>query len=92
MIAVVTCELFIYESHSLKEKRSVIKSIITRLKQRLNVAVIESDYHDVWQRAELKIVTVSTERAHAERELQKALELIDCETEIERTLTEYEWL
>ena len=92
MIAVVTCELFIYESHSLKEKRAVIKSIMIRLKQRFNVAVIESDYHDVWQRAELKIVTVSTERAHAERELQKALDLIDREAELERTLTEYEWL
>ncbi|WP_017727355.1 DUF503 domain-containing protein [Halalkalibacterium ligniniphilum] len=91
-IGVVYCELLIYDASSLKEKRSVMKSIQTRLKQRFNVAVAETNHQDVWQRAELSIVTVASDRQAAERELQRALALIDGSTESERTVTQFEWL
>ncbi|WP_100373164.1 DUF503 domain-containing protein [Bacillus sp. FJAT-45037] len=92
IIGSVRCELMIYDVHSLKEKRSVLKSIVTRLKQRFNVAVAESDFQNLWQRAELTIVTVSNEKVICERELERALALIDAETAAERTITSYEWL
>ncbi|MCL7746508.1 MULTISPECIES: DUF503 domain-containing protein [Halalkalibacter] len=92
IIGFVRLELLIYDAQSLKEKRSVLKSIQTRLKQRFNVSVAETDHHDVWQRAELALVTVSNDRTVCERELQKALSLIDGEPKAERTVTDYEWL
>ncbi|KHF39737.1 hypothetical protein LQ50_12925 [Halalkalibacter okhensis] len=92
MIGFIRVELLIYDAQSLKEKRSVLKSIQTRLKQRFNVSVAETDHHDVWQRAELSLVTVSNDRAVCERELQKTLSLIDGDPKIERTVTDYEWL
>ncbi len=92
MIGAVYLEVLIYNAQSLKDKRSVIKSIITKLKQRLNVSVAEINHQDVWQRAEIAIVTVSSERKVAEKELQRALALIDGMTELERTITNYEWL
>lgn len=92
MIGSATCECLIYDAQSLKQKRSVIKSIITRLKQRLNVSVAETNYHDLWQRTEISIVTVSNDRAVCDKELQKALAMIDGIPEIERTITNIEWL
>ncbi|ERN53273.1 DUF503 family protein [Alkalihalophilus pseudofirmus] len=92
IIGSVRCELLIYDVHSLKEKRSVLKSLQTRLKQRFNLAVAETNFQDVWQRAELSIVTVSNQKVICERELERALKFIDIESEAERTLTTYEWL
>lgn len=91
-IGYVRCELLIYDVQSLKAKRSVLKSLQTKLKQRFNLSVAETDFHDIWQRAELSMVTVSNDRAVCDRELQKALALIDSQPEVERTITEFEWL
>ena len=48
---VAACEinLMIYESHSLKDKRQIIKSIIGRLQSRFNVSIAEVDYNDNWK-------------------------------------------
>lgn len=91
MIGAVTSELLIYDAQSLKEKRSVLKSIITKLKQRLNVSVSETGFQDLWQRTEITIVAVATNRVVAEKELSKALAMIDLIPEIERTITNFEW-
>jgi uncharacterized protein len=91
MIGSVTCECLIYDVQSLKGKRAVLKSIITRLKQRLNISVSETGYQDLWQRTEISIVTVASVRVVAEKELNKALAMIDATPEIERTITNFEW-
>ena len=65
-IGVLTLELKIEESHSLKEKRHVVKSLKDRLRHKYNVSVAEIDYLDQWQRALLSVVTVSTSRQYAE--------------------------
>ena len=70
VIGVLTLELRLGNSHSLKDKRHVVKGLKERLRNRFNVAVAEIDYHDLWQRAVLAAVTVSAERSHAERVLQ----------------------
>ncbi|KMK77254.1 DUF503 domain-containing protein [Alkalihalobacillus pseudalcaliphilus] len=92
IIGSIRCELIISDVHSLKEKRSVLKSILTRLKQKYNLSIAETDYQDVWQRAEVSIVTVGNTRAVCEKELQRGLALIDQDDRAERTLTDYEWL
>jgi len=55
--------------------------VLRRLKDRLkklNVAVAETDHHDLWQRAELAIVAVSNEGARVDQMLASV------EQEIER--------
>ncbi|MBZ5586775.1 MAG: DUF503 domain-containing protein [Acidobacteriia bacterium] len=69
-IGVLTLELRIESSHSLKDKRHVVQSLKERLRHKFNVAVAEIDYHDLWQRAAVAAVTVSTDHAHAEKVLQ----------------------
>ncbi|MBK3494346.1 DUF503 domain-containing protein [Viridibacillus sp. YIM B01967] len=77
MIVYAECEFFIPAAHSLKEKRAVLQSMITRTKQRYNVSVAEIDHQDVWQRALLAIVTVASSKDAADRELTRALSFLE---------------
>lgn len=92
IIGVAECECMIYDAHSLKEKRAVLQRILTRLKQKFNASVSEVGYQDVWQRTKIAIAVVSSSRASTELELQNCLKLIDSFPEIERTITDIEWL
>ncbi|MGX6441940.1 DUF503 domain-containing protein [Neobacillus sp. K501] len=92
IVGLVLCECIIYDAHSLKEKRAVLQRILTRLKQRFNASVSEVDHQDVWQRTKIAIAVVSSTRASTELELQNCLKLIDSFPEIERTITDIEWL
>ena len=92
IICAAECECIIYDAHSLKEKRAVLQRILTRLKQKFNVSVAEVGFQDVWQRTKIAIVVVTSTRVNTEHELNNALKFIDSFPEIERTITEIEWL
>jgi uncharacterized protein YlxP (DUF503 family) len=78
VIGLLTVELHVPHSRSLKDKRMVLRRVKDRLKK-FNVAVSEVDHQGLWQRAALAVVTVSGEQAHADRELAAVAD------EIERT-------
>jgi uncharacterized protein YlxP (DUF503 family) len=69
-IGVITFELRLDGSHSLKDKRHFVKSLKDRLRVKFNVAVSEIDYQESWQRGLVAAVTVSPDRPHAEKVLQ----------------------
>ncbi|HTX35315.1 MAG TPA: DUF503 domain-containing protein [Bryobacteraceae bacterium] len=69
-IGVVTLELRLVNAHSLKEKRHVVASLKERLRNKFNVAVAEIEYQDLWQRAAVAAVTVSSDHTHAEKVLR----------------------
>ncbi len=58
------------QSHSLKEKRMVIRRIKDRVRERVGVVMNEVGDHDTWQRGELGCAVVSADR-------QKAFEVLD---------------
>lgn len=60
----------IEHSHSLKEKRMVIRRIKDRVRERVGVAISEVGELDRWQRAQLGCAVASGER-------HQALELLD---------------
>jgi len=77
IVGILTIELIIYSSTSLKEKRFVVKSIKDKLKNKFNVAVAEVDFLDKWQRSEIGIVTIGNEYSHVENSLQKIFSYLD---------------
>jgi len=91
VVALLSIELHLPGSRSLKDKRMVLRGIKDRLRK-FNIAVAEVEHHDLWQRAGLGVVTISTANAHADRELAAVV------AEIERlepgaiTRTEVEYL
>ena len=70
VLGVLTLEIRVEHSHSLKEKRHVVKSVKDRLRERFNVSVAEIDHLDSWQASVIAAVTVSNDRVHAEQVLQ----------------------
>ncbi|HXY17682.1 MAG TPA: DUF503 domain-containing protein [Gaiellaceae bacterium] len=61
IVGMYSFELFLPESHSLKEKRMVVRSVKTQLQNRLACSVAEVDHHDVWQRTRLTLACVGRE-------------------------------
>ncbi len=49
---IVFCSLEIHlpHSHSLKEKRSVLRKVVDRLRSRFNFSVSEIEHQELWQR------------------------------------------
>ena len=92
IIGILTIDLHIPESQSLKNKRKVIKSIIDSMQNRLNISCAEVSRHDQWQRATLGIACVNTDQAHANATLSRAIDLVDQETEAEIINTHMEFV
>ena len=76
VVGLLSVELYLPGSQSLKDKRMVLRGVKDRLKK-FNVAVAEVEHHDLWQRAGLGIVTVATTSTHADRELAAVAAEID---------------
>ena len=61
-IAFLTLELRIEGAHSLKDKRQVLRSLKDKLRSGFNVSVAELDQTDLWQRATIGVVSISSSR------------------------------
>lgn len=91
-IGVCVIRLRIPESFSLKDKRHVLKSITSRVRNRFNVSVAEVEDNDVWQMATIGFSCVSNNSRHANEILSKVAayisesrfeaEILDVSTEI----------
>lgn len=69
-VGVLILEIHLPYAHSLKEKRLVVRKIQDRLRARFNVAVAELDHQDLWQRAVVGVVSISSGRKNLESVLQ----------------------
>ena len=75
-VALLSLELYLPMSQSLKDKRMVLR----RLKDRLgafNVAVAEVAHQDLWQRAGLGIVTVASSDEMIEKTMTAVIDEIE---------------
>jgi uncharacterized protein YlxP (DUF503 family) len=72
------CELDLYidNSHSLKEKRRIVKSLKERLKNHYNIAVCEYGGMSLWQRSQLGLVSCGNERAIVDATLKQAIDFL----------------
>jgi uncharacterized protein len=65
-VAFLTLEIRIESAHSLKDKRQVVRSLKDRLRNSFNIAVAEIDVTDLWQRATIGVVSISSSRDYLE--------------------------
>ncbi len=72
-VGVLTLDIQIPHSHSLKEKRAVLRRVRDRLRARFNVAVAELDHEDTWQHATLGVVSISSSQQLLESVLRDVL-------------------
>jgi uncharacterized protein YlxP (DUF503 family) len=65
------------ESQSLKDKRMVVRSITSRVRQTFGVAVAEVGDQDIWQTAVIGVACVSNSARHADEVCQKVLAYVE---------------
>ena len=70
-IGVLEIDLLIRGARSLKDKRRIIKSLKTHLRNKFNCSVAEVEYQDLWQRARLAVCVVSGESRFANTQLNE---------------------
>lgn len=70
-VGMARIELFIPASGSLKDKRRVLRSVLDAAGSHNNVAVTETDHHDLWQRACIGVSCVATSVTGCEKVLQQ---------------------
>jgi uncharacterized protein len=61
-IATLTLEIRIEHAQSLKDKRQVVRSLKDKLRHHFNVSVAELEETDLWQRATIGVVSISSSR------------------------------
>ena len=82
VIGVCRVTLTIDGAFSLKDKRSVVKSIISKVKARYNASIAEVGMNDAWKNAVLGIACVSNETAHVDRMLEDIVRFIESDRRV----------
>lgn len=78
-------EMQVLGSRSLKDKRSVIKSMIAKVKHRYSIAIAEVGHQDNYHLAALGIAVVSGEADHAADYLETVIRFIELDDRVEIT-------
>jgi len=76
-LGTLTIDLYLPGCRSLKEKRGLLRKLISRLQRDFNVSVAEVEKQDLHQSARLGVAVVSTDRAFANRVLSKVVERVE---------------
>ena len=76
IIGGLTLQLRMPTSHSLKEKRSIVKSVVARLRNEFNVSVAEVAEQDRWQTAVIGVACVSGDSRYAREQLQAVVDWV----------------
>ena len=79
-------------AHSLKDKRSQIKSLKDRLSSRFNASIAEIDALDNWQRAVIGICIISNDRSYLDKQYSLIETMVLEYTQLELVSAEREWL
>jgi uncharacterized protein YlxP (DUF503 family) len=73
LVGVMTATMYMQGISSLKQKRSIVKSVIGRLKSRFNISVSEVDHQDSKSSAVLGIAVVSNNARFVDQQLDAVL-------------------
>jgi uncharacterized protein YlxP (DUF503 family) len=76
IVGVMTAHLTLHGITSLKGKRSIVKSLIGRLKSRFNISISEVDYQDSKNTAVLGIAVVSNEARFIDQQFDSILDFM----------------
>lgn len=73
VVGVLSVDLLVTDSNSLKDKRQVVKSLLDRIRNKYHVSAAELDKLDTWRRAVIGVACISNDRDTANGILNKVL-------------------
>lgn len=91
-VGMLSLDLRLPGCRSLKEKRAVLKPIVTVARQRFAVAAAEVEHQDLHQRAGLVVAAVSGRAGHVEQILDEVERYVWSRAEVEVVSAERSWM
>ena len=91
-ISLLTMELLIPWSRSLKDRRSAVRGLKDRLRSRFNASVAEVAYQDKWQRATIAVCVVDSDRQQLEATMTRVRQLSEEAHDLEIADIRQQWL
>lgn len=76
-IGILYVRVFIGSAQSLKDKRSVLKSLKDRVRNQFNVSLAEIDGEDKWQTATLAFAMINLDQQYIDSTLQHLLSFVE---------------
>ncbi len=77
IVGAAIVEIRIHGSHSLKQRRGVVRSIAQRVSNRFNLSIADVGGQDTWQRAELGLCSAGTDRQRVRSLIETAVSFIE---------------
>jgi len=77
IVGAAIVEIRIQGSHSLKQRRGVVRSITQRVSNRYNLSIAEVGGQDSWQRAELGLCSAGSDRQRVRSLIESAVAFIE---------------
>lgn len=85
IVGLLTVDLYLPGCTSLKEKRSVIRSLKEKLSHKFNISIAEVAFMDKWQRARIGIAQVGNDQKYLRKSLDTVFAIIDANPAAEVT-------
>lgn len=82
-VCIIKVRIHIFTPHSLKEKRSVIKSLLRKTQTKFRLSIAEIGDNDLWQSSLVGAAIVGNNKRLLEREMDKVLAFMEQDSEIE---------
>jgi len=76
-LGLLTAELHLENSQSLKDRRRIMNSLKERVRQRFNVSVVEADFGEKWQRGGLIISCAAVSPSSVEQSFRSIVAFLD---------------
>ena len=77
IVGAAIVEIRIHGSHSLKQRRGVVRSIAQRVSNRFNLSIAEVGGQDTWQRAEIGLCGAGSDRQRVRSQIEGAVAFIE---------------
>jgi len=81
-VGIARLTLFLPGSHSLKEKRMVLRRVKDRVRAKFNAAVAEVEDNDVWQKAVMGFAVVGNDERFVGGALDEVIRFVEGEAEV----------
>jgi hypothetical protein len=77
VFSVLILEIKLSGCRSLKQKRSLVKPLVSRLHKEFNITVSEIDKNDLWDESVIACGLISNDKANADAQLNSVLRFVE---------------
>jgi uncharacterized protein YlxP (DUF503 family) len=83
LLGTCTINLYFPDSHSLKDKRSILKSIKLRIRNNFNVSVAEINNYNLWKNTTLGIACIGNKKRYLDSVINEVIKFIEQQNKLQ---------